>query len=84
MFPFHILSYLKEVRKHLIASVPETDRAREYVERGTGAFFAIFINVLEKTGKATEGCSLPTPDTASKEYKSIVVPFLRAAINLDK
>ena len=69
----------------MIDEVPETDQAKEYIEKGMAVVFNVAVKVLEeKKGKAADSCQLPPANPKDQDNTSVFVRLVKAINNLEK
>ena len=83
---FFIFSYVNEFTKKLTAIHQDNETVKDYVKNGMDVMFGTIVKSIEgSTGKkASENCELPAVTSVDSEYKSLLIPMMKAIQNLDK
>jgi hypothetical protein len=80
-----VMCYLKEYAMKSEAIIAQDKEAAQVMQGNFGEMVTKSLAAVEKEkGKASEGCSLPEASTNPSEYKSVIVPFMKAIEKFSK
>ena len=81
-----LCSYLKKFGDNIMAIYQRDDQeVKDVVQAALNIIIGNFVQILEKErGKGDTNCQLPNASTNPSEFKSLMLPILKAIESLDQ